>query len=235
MRSPCARARFILSNTVSTAISALVLVIPVRLTTSLMMSSLIKTSSRTAQRVAPKLGRSKPHDRIEVKRLSRASTIQISSVDEATFRRACSRFATGIAVATVTGMDGKPYGLTINSFTSVSCCPPLVLICIDYRCNILPHFRSSNFFGVNVLNDGQRQHSIRFSQRQSDRFDGIGWHQGDTGVPLLEGSLSCLECCVTQTVEAGDHAVLFAEVLRAEYNDGKPLLYYGSTYQRIAD
>ncbi len=140
------------------------------------------------------------------------------------FRKSCARFATGIAIATVTGADGSPYGLTINSFASVSCWPPLVLICVDYRCNILPHFRASSHYGVNVLRESQRSLSARFAQKQPDRFEGLDWHCGETGVPILQGCLSVMECSVTQTLEAGDHAILIGEVERAEFHDGKPLL-----------
>jgi flavin reductase (DIM6/NTAB) family NADH-FMN oxidoreductase RutF len=156
------------------------------------------------------------------------------AIDRDVFRKACGRFATGIAVATVAGADGTPYGLTVNSFTSVSCCPPLVLICVDYRCSILPAFRSSNWYGINVLRDTQRDLSVRFSQRQPDRFEGLDWYRGDSGVPLLRMALASMECCVTQTVEAGDHAILIAEVMRADWRDGEPLLYFASGYRSLA-
>lgn len=158
------------------------------------------------------------------------------ALDQETFRRTCSRFATGIAVATVIGTDGLPYGLTINSFTSVSCSPALVLICVDYRSSILPHFRSSAYYGINVLSEAQRNLSVRFSQRkQPDRFDDIDWVPGDSGVPLIKGCLAHMECSVNQTVEAGDHSVLIGEVTRAEFRDGKPLLYYASGYCQLPD
>jgi flavin reductase (DIM6/NTAB) family NADH-FMN oxidoreductase RutF len=151
------------------------------------------------------------------------------------FRKSCARFATGIAIASVTGTDGQPYGLTVNSFTSVSCCPPLVLICIDYRCSILPQFRASSHYGINVLSEHQRYLSVRFAQRQPDRFDGLEWRWGETGVPLLLGCLSIMECSVSQVVEAGDHAIFIGEVEHTEFQDGKPLLYYASSYRHIAE
>jgi flavin reductase (DIM6/NTAB) family NADH-FMN oxidoreductase RutF len=151
------------------------------------------------------------------------------------FRKTCGRFATGIAVATVTGTDGKPYGLTVNSFTSVSCCPPLVLICVDYRCNILPHFRSSSHYAVNVLAEDQRHLSVRFARRELDRFDGIDWRLGQLSVPVIGGCLAVMECSVSQVVEAGDHAIFIGEVEHTEFCEGKPLLYYASSYRLVAD
>lgn len=158
-----------------------------------------------------------------------------TAIDQHTFRKTCGRFATGVAVATVAADDGTPCGLTINSFTSVSCAPPLVLICVDYRCSILPHFRASQYYGVNILTDKQRDLSVRFSQRQPDRFDSIDWYKGERGVPLIRGCLASFECVINQTVEAGDHAIFIAEVASAEWRDGEPLVYFGSSYRHLAE
>ena len=158
-----------------------------------------------------------------------------STVEAAAFRKACARFATGIAVATVCGADGQPLGLTVNSFTSVSCCPPLVLICVDYRSSLLPAFRSSPWYGLNFLSENQKTISDRFAARQPDRFEGLDWRPGQTGVPLLNGCLGHMECSVNQAVEAGDHAVLIAEVLSADWQEGLPLIYYGSSYRTLAN
>jgi flavin reductase (DIM6/NTAB) family NADH-FMN oxidoreductase RutF len=157
-----------------------------------------------------------------------------AGIDRDAFRRTCAQFATGIAVASVTGRDGSPFGLTVNSFTSVSCCPPLVLICIDYRCTILSEFRASSYYAVNVLSEDQLQTSVHFSESQGDRFDGIDWFRGTTGVPLLAGCAATFECCVSQVVEAGDHAILIAEVVSAACRNVNPLLYFGSSYRRLA-
>jgi flavin reductase (DIM6/NTAB) family NADH-FMN oxidoreductase RutF len=154
-------------------------------------------------------------------------------LDSAVFRKTCARFATGIAVATVTGLDGRPYGITVNSFTSVSAAPPLVLVCIDYRSSVLAHFRGSAWYGINVLSDEQRFLSERFAARVPDRFERLGWHSGESGVPLFDECLATMECSVVQTVEAGDHAIFIAEVIRANARDGNPLLYFGSQYRNL--
>jgi flavin reductase (DIM6/NTAB) family NADH-FMN oxidoreductase RutF len=153
-------------------------------------------------------------------------------VEEETFRKTCSRFATGIAIATVADGTGQPFGITVNSFTSVSCTPPLVLVCVDYRSSILPHFRNTAFFGINVLDEHQRDLSIRFSQQELDRFENIGWRRGHSGAPMLDGVLAEMECRVTQTVEAGDHAIFIGEVIGARLREGLPLLYFNSSYWR---
>jgi flavin reductase (DIM6/NTAB) family NADH-FMN oxidoreductase RutF len=149
------------------------------------------------------------------------------------FRRACGRFATGITVATLIGTDGLPHGMTVNSFTSVSAVPPLVLVCVDYSSNLLPHFRAARHFGVSVLNEDQQDLSNRFATKGQDRFGGTPWDPGVTGVPLIPGALARMECEIRNVVEAGDHAVFIAEVLRTDIADGRPLLFFDSAYRKI--
>ena len=168
--------------------------------------------------------------------MSRSQTeplVLSGAVDADAFRRTCARFATGIAIATVKGRDGQPYGLTINSFTSVSCCPPEVLICIDYRCSLLPHFRASSWFGLSILDSNQQDVSAKFAIREGDRFSDTLWRWGATGAPLLDHCLATMECGVSQVVEAGDHAIFLAEVVRADWLEGDPLIYYGSEYRKL--
>src|SRR5580700_1890262 len=110
IRSPCSSARFIFSNTVSTAISDFVFVIPVLLTTSLMMSSLIKRASRYLLR--------QTDDRIRV--ISMSSKVVpvdgLNNIDPWIYRRTCAQFVTGITVVTTLDNDGHPHGMTVNSF-----------------------------------------------------------------------------------------------------------------------
>jgi flavin reductase (DIM6/NTAB) family NADH-FMN oxidoreductase RutF len=156
------------------------------------------------------------------------------AVDSESFRRACSKFATGITIATVLDGDGTPHGMTANSFTSVSCGPPLVLLCIDHRTSILPSFRSSIHFGINILGEEQREISIRFARKGHDRFDGVPWVAGRTGVPLLDDALACFECRITERVAAGDHDIFIGEVISTMIRDGRPLVFFDSGYGSLA-
>jgi flavin reductase (DIM6/NTAB) family NADH-FMN oxidoreductase RutF len=156
------------------------------------------------------------------------------SVDSDSFRRACAKFATGVTVATILAPDGSPHGMTANSFTSVSCDPPLVLLCVDHRTSILPSFRSSVHFGVNVLSEEQRELSMRFAQKGQNRFEQVPWKAGQTGVPLIEDALASFECRVTERVTAGDHDIIIGEVLMARIRDGRPLVFFNSAYGSLA-
>jgi flavin reductase (DIM6/NTAB) family NADH-FMN oxidoreductase RutF len=155
-------------------------------------------------------------------------------IDTRAFRRACAKYATGVTITTLIGTDGAPHGLTVNSFASVSLAPPLVLVCIDYASHVLPHFRAATHYGVNVLAEEQQELSNRFAQRGVDRFLGVTWDKGETGVPLLPGSLAHFECAIRNVVEAGDHAIFIAEVVKFDLADGPSLLYFDGGYRKVA-
>ncbi len=166
---------------------------------------------------------------------SKVAPDRLLPVDPSLYRRACARFTTGITVVTVLDENGHPHGMTVNSFSSVSLEPPLVLVSIDLRNAILGHFISSSWFAINILAEHQEHISRSFSSASENRFIGVDWHPGTAGTPLLDGVLGHLECSVVQTFEVGDHTVLIGEVRRAGYRDGKPLVYFNSAYQRLAE
>jgi flavin reductase (DIM6/NTAB) family NADH-FMN oxidoreductase RutF len=158
--------------------------------------------------------------------LSRASSAEA-------FREACAKFATGVVVATVRASDGTPHGLTVSSFTAVSIDPPLILVCIDYACTFIEHFRASTHFGVNVLAESQRELSVIFAEKPEGRFAGVEWYSSESGVPFLRNCLTNIECRVSSIVEAGDHAIFLAQVVEAESRDGIPLLYFNRDYRSL--
>ncbi len=157
------------------------------------------------------------------------------AVDRNEFRGACGRYATGITVATALGADGAPHGLTVNSFTSVSLDPPLVLICIAHSSAVLEHFRATPYFAINILREGQESLSNHFARKGHDRFEGISWVPGVSGAPLLPDSLATLQCEIHRRVAAGDHDILIGEVQALEISNGRPLLYFSSAYRQLSE
>ena len=164
---------------------------------------------------------------------SKAPPMRRASIDKTHFCRTCARFVTGVTVVTVLDAEGIPHGMTASSFTSVSLDPPLVLVCVDHRATVLEYFRRASHLGINVLNEDQRELSVLFARRGQNRFIGIEWHAGQTGVPLIPRVLAHFECGQHKMVDAGDHAILIAEVLHAEHREGRPLVYFGSDYHRL--
>lgn len=154
-------------------------------------------------------------------------------VSGAAFRRACGRFATGVTIATVLDPAGGPHGLTVSSFTSVSLKPPLILVCLGHDITNIALFRRATHFGINVLKDDQQALSERFARKGQDRFEGLGWRQGRTGVPLLPQCLAQIECSLHRRVEMGDHDIFVGEMVHAHVADGEPLLYFASAYRTL--
>jgi flavin reductase (DIM6/NTAB) family NADH-FMN oxidoreductase RutF len=149
------------------------------------------------------------------------------------FRRACARYATGVTVATVEGIEGTPEGLTVNSFTSVSLEPPLVLVCIEKASNAHPHFMAARGFAVNVLAEDQIDLSRHFATFTGDRFEALEWRAGLHGAPILDGILASLECATRSRFDAGDHTIFVGQVERTATHAGTPLVYFASAYRRL--
>ena len=162
-----------------------------------------------------------------------ATLMSLTSIEQQLFRRVCGKYATGITILTVLDSGGTPHGMTVNSFTSVSLSPPLILVCIDRETSILSHFAFGTRFGVNVLNESQKELSTWFARSGHDRFSGMAWSPGETGAPVLPEVLATLECEVTQMVEAGDHVIVIGAVLHATWQEGRPLIYFNSSYQSL--
>lgn len=149
------------------------------------------------------------------------------------FRRVCGRFATGVAVLTTRAADGSPHGITINSFTSLSLEPPLVMAAIDRNCTFLEHFETSGFFAVNILREEQVDLSIRFAELPEGRFTGLQWTPATTGSPVLEPVLGLIDCTTVEVIGAGDHRVLIGRAVEVRMGEGRPLIFYEGRYTRL--
>jgi len=146
------------------------------------------------------------------------------------YRRALGSFATGVTVVTAEDAEG-PLGLTVNSFTSVSLEPPLVLWCLDDACDRRHVFHTSPRFAVNVLAAGDREHSLKFS-RGAGRLAPEEVERGQTGAPLLRQALSRFECEVRERIQMGDHQIIVGEVLAFDDRGGDGLVFFRGRYGR---
>jgi len=157
------------------------------------------------------------------------------SIDPSAFRAVLGRYATGVTVVTTRGADNRPSGLTVNSFTSVSLDPPLVLFCLDRAAGSGPAFAASDCFAVNILAAGQTQVSARFADPVASRFVNDGIMVWETGAPILVDALAALDCRVHARHDGGDHVVLVGRVLRAEViRDAPPLVYWRGDYRGLS-
>jgi flavin reductase (DIM6/NTAB) family NADH-FMN oxidoreductase RutF len=155
-------------------------------------------------------------------------------VSKEEFRAAMGRFASGVTVVTAKRGDGLPCGMTVSAFSSVSLEPPLVLVCIDKRASVHDSLKEGNHFAVNILAEEQEVISRRFASKDEDRFGGVGYKDGITGSPLLDGAIAYLECRVAHEYPGGDHTIVVGEVIHTQVTDGRPLAYFRGGYAQLA-
>lgn len=154
-------------------------------------------------------------------------------IDSETFRSVLGRFASGVTIVTALDDAGEDHGMTVSAFCSLSLQPPLVLLCVDHEASMHGLLLRHPRFGISILSSTQEAYSRRFAADEDNRFDGIAYVRGDSGVVLLEDALAHLECAVRDHHDAGDHTLFIAELERAEAREGRPLLYYRGGYAQL--
>ncbi|MGW4482956.1 flavin reductase family protein [Amycolatopsis sp. NPDC004368] len=156
------------------------------------------------------------------------------SVDPLAMRGVMGRFATGVAVVT-TGVDGVPHGMTVNSLTSVSLRPPLLLACLTTGARTTEAVVTAGRFAVNVLSTRQEHLALRFARRGEDHFDGLPVTHGSHEIPVIPDALVHLDCTVTQVLTAGDHEIVLGAVQRICEREGEPLGFLGGRFSDVTD
>jgi flavin reductase (DIM6/NTAB) family NADH-FMN oxidoreductase RutF len=160
-----------------------------------------------------------------------------AAIEPQLFRQLLGCFPTGVAVITTRGADGQPAGLTCNSFSSVSLEPPLVLFSLRNASSLLDTFAAADGFAINILSQRQDALSGRFaSSRIADKFEGVPWHAGALGMPIVEDCLATFECSVFARHEAGDHVVFIGEVKHMTGGaTDHALVFYKGAYMMLAE
>lgn len=146
------------------------------------------------------------------------------------YRRALGSFATGVTIVTAEDGEGA-LGLTVNSFTSVSLEPRLVLWSLDDVCDRRHVFHNAQRFAINVLAAEDHEHSRRFS-RGAGRLAPEDIEIGETGVPLLKGALARFECEARERLQMGDHQIIVGEVMAYQAREGDALVFFRGRYGR---
>lgn len=154
--------------------------------------------------------------------------------DPRVLRDAFGAFATGVTIVTGVSGNGVPVGLTVNSFTSVSLDPPLLLVCPARGGQSAAALVRSEHFAVSVLGDHAREISALFAGQRGNRFAGPGWEPSECGAPVLTHALATFECRRHAVHEGGDHMILVGEIERARFRRHEPpLLYFRGRYHRL--
>jgi len=145
------------------------------------------------------------------------------------FREAMSKFATGITIVT-SEFDVKIQAMTANAFMSVSLEPQLITISLDSKTNFYRNAEKIKRFGVSILREEQQEISMIFAKQIDKEYTDFSTLDN---LPVINNALTTLACTVVNTVEAGDHLLLIAEVDDIIVDDGNPLIFYDSRYNRI--
>ena len=153
----------------------------------------------------------------------------MKKVNKDNFKKTLSAFATGITVVT-TKHNSILYGKTINSFSSLSLSPPLVLFSLDNQSSKLNIFNQSERITVNILNKKQKLISSNFAKKNPD-WKNIEYDLLKNGNPIIKNCVSNLDCKIIDKIKKGDHIIFICKVLNVVNNDKlKPLIYYNSKY-----
>ena len=147
------------------------------------------------------------------------------------FRNALGQFATGVTIVTCRSEAG-PLGITANSFASVSLDPPLVLWSPARSSKRFAAFEAAEHYAIHIVEEGQVDVCGHFVKNGTD-FDGLAWHEGAHGVPLLDGCLARFECTRHAIHDGGDHAIIVGQVTAAAIGQGNPLLFAKGSYGRF--
>lgn len=142
-------------------------------------------------------------------------------------RDVCGLFVTGVTVVT-TMADGRPMGTTVNSFTSVSLDPPLILFCLHRQSRLRHGLAESRMFVVNFLAGRHKPLAQSFAKRETAMLMDEAYHHSSSGMPILRDALAFLECRLANEFEGGDHTIILGEVteLGSPKRDHEPLIFF---------
>ncbi len=154
------------------------------------------------------------------------------TVDPRRLRDVMGRFATGVAIVT-THVGDTSHGMTVNSLTSVSLQPPLLLVCLTRDSRTAVAVEERKAFVVNLLGTRQESLSDRFARRGEDHFEGLDVGLNARQLPVFERGLGWLDCDVTSIVDGGDHIIVVGEVIACEAREGTPLVFFRGRYHEL--
>lgn len=157
--------------------------------------------------------------------------------DPRALRDAFGRFATGVTVITLRDAEGRPSGVTVNSFTSLSLEPALCLFALGLRQPSCALLAPGAAFCVNILAEGQEDIAWQFARPAEDKFAGVAPSEGRHGVPGIAGALARFDCTVVQRHRGGDHDIFVGQIDQFDLAPGDapgPMLFYRGKMAKVA-
>ena len=152
--------------------------------------------------------------------------------DSAKFRQTLGHFPTGVTVMTAMH-EGRPVGMAVGSFSSLSLEPPQVLFCAGKGSSSWPKIEAHGAFCVNILADDQEDISRVFASKAEDKFAEIGWKHTSNQNPLIDGVLAYIDCTIDNVIDSGDHYIVVGGVQQLDVlHEGSPLIFFRGGYGR---
>ena len=159
------------------------------------------------------------------------------TLDPEQLRHAMRAWTTGVTVVTAIH-DGQQYGMTVNSFTSISLDPPLVSLALKKLTHTHELIEKSGEFAVTILATGQKELSDRFAGKHpeiKDRFEGVPTETLAISAPLIKGGTAYFNCRVVNSIPLGENTLFVAEVIAAQgEGTSEPLVYHNRVYWKLA-
>lgn len=148
-------------------------------------------------------------------------------------REAMRQWTSGVSIV-CSQHENYKHGMTVNSFTSISLEPPMVVVTLANQTRTFHLVHKSHKFSVSILGKDQEELADRFSgkgQEDRDRFDGVNILSLPGGIPAITGSLAMLECFVENEVNLGNSTLFIAKVTYTHVEgNGSPLVYHNRNY-----
>ena len=144
------------------------------------------------------------------------------------------KFATGVSVVSFYNKKASPKGITVNSFSSVSLDPPIVLWCLDNNSDLYDELSITENYILNFLSSKQKNIATKLSEKENHYFDSINYFDSKNG-PIIEKSLGWISCSKKEVIKAGDHLIILGLVNNFEIfqNNRKPLIFWSGKYQDL--
>ena len=162
----------------------------------------------------------------------------MTTVDLAAFKAAAGSFGSGVTVVT-SHHNGQVYGMTVSAFASLSIDPMQIIVSLRTGSLLQDMIMESNTFAVSILREEQKEVASYFAsfgrEPCADEFPGVPCETGETGSPIIGGSLAHFDCTLATTHDGGDHVIFVGNVVEAVAEEGEPLLYYKGTYRGVRE
>ena len=159
------------------------------------------------------------------------------TIDPEVLKLVMRNWTSGVAVVSCS-YEGIRHGMTVNSFTSVSISPALIIVTLENKTRTCKLVKRSQQMGITILSEKQKEVSDRFAGKISednDRFSGLEIFHLDSETPFLAEGLAWLDCVVRNEIDLGVSTLFIAEVMSAKVGLGEPLLYHNRDYDRLGE